>query len=1327
MASARATWTNGAGLLDGDGPRGRHSLTVSGHGDYSGAMSPRFPSAGLVAVASAAVLALVGTALPAAAADPSPAPAGAAKPSGSATIGSSQLTVAVGDDFPRVLSYTDRASGKRLLGSTRPVTAVTLNGTAHPVKLKGAPKTNGSSARYTLVFTDLPGVEIDASLTVSGRTTTFKVTAVRDTAAFRVGTIDIPGHDLISVGSTEPGAATAFTTLDPDSTRTADVFAKVTGDTEPDPAPVGATYAILSTSSLAAAVESNSSYDKPSGPTGGDDARFWRQARTEADGTVRVGVGSGQWTYRGEGAPKPESGENLPWAKVVVTPDANGDKAVDWQDGAIAFRSIGITAPGSEETADRVVTHIPFNFASQATHPFLRTLDDVKRISQATDGLGQLAVLKGYGSEGHDSAHPDYGGNYNKRAGGLKDLNTLLKNGKKWGADFGVHVNATESYPEANAFSEQLVDRTKPGWNWLNQSYYIDQRRDINSGDLAKRFQQLRDETDKNLDFLYIDVYYSHGWIADKTIQAVQKQGWTVGTEWADKFERASLWSHWANDLNYGGATNKGLNSQIIRFIRNGEKDIWNNHPVLGQSVLEDFEGWTGETDWNAFTANIWQRNLPAKYLQQQRITRWDGNDITFTGGVRGTVEGGKRTFYDQGRKVLSGTDYLLPWDGGKKLYHYSETGGTSTWEVPGKGPYTVYELSDNGREKTATVRPDADGKITLTATAGQPYVLYPDRAPKKASVAWGQGTPLKDPGFNDRALTGWTKTGTAARDTDEQGRNSAALSGTAEAALSQSVTGLKPGKRYTASALVEVEPGATRRTVLSAGGKSVAVERSTAEDFVAASDWHGTSFQRAKVNFTAPANGRTTLRIEAAAGSTARVRADDVRIVENAPATRPGTLVYEDFEAVDQGWGPFLKGDAGGSTDPRTSVSQLNAPYTQSGWNGKLIDDVLGGKESLKSHEENTGLVYRTAPWTVPMKDGHRYEVAFDYQSSHAGAYSWVDGYDRVAGGKASSTETRATPIGQQRTTGRFTQTLTAGCGDTWTGLRKRAGAPEGADFVLDGFTVTDLGPAPAGQEAVCGTLGVAADTETLEPGAPNTVKATFGNDEASAATGVKLALTVPEGWQAEPVGAVAFDSVAPGAKVTGSWRVTPPVDAPYETYRLGAEAAYAVSGSPRALGAQTSVRTLPPPPTEDSWASDLDWTASRNGWGPVERDQSNGETGTGDGSPLKIGGVAYAKGLGTHAPAKIRYYLGGKCTSLTAEVGVDDVQATRGSVRFSVTADGTEKVKSPVLGAADPAWELTADVTGAKYVELVVDDGGDGNGNDHADWGNARFHCGG
>ncbi|MCP3816768.1 NPCBM/NEW2 domain-containing protein [Streptomyces sp. A3M-1-3] len=476
-----------------------------------------------------------------------------------------------------------------------------------------------------------------------------------------------------------------------------------------------------------------------------------------------------------------------------------------------------------------------------------------------------------------------------------------------------------------------------------------------------------------------------------------------------------------------------------------------------------------------------------------------------------------------------------------------------------------------------------------------------------------------------------------------------------------------------------------------------------------------------------AAASGRATLRIEAEprGSSPATVRIDDIRVVANAPEAKAGTVVHEDFEAVDQGWGPFLKGDAGGSTDPRTHIAQKNAPYTQAGWNGKLVDDVLGGAESLKAHEENTGLVYRTAPWTVPMADGHAYKVEFDHQSSHAGAYEWVTGYDRIAAdGTPASVETRRTPIGKEHATDRFSETVTAGCGDTWTGLRKKGGAPDGADFVLDGFTVTDLGPAP--ERAACGTLTVDPSAETLEPGRPNLVKASFTNYEAAAATGAALTLALPEGWQSEPAGAVTFDSVAPGAKVTGSWQVTPPVDAKYQSYTLSSQVAYTVGGTERKLAAAATVRTLPPPPTTDSWASDLDWTSAANGWGPVERDLSNGEQGQGDGKPMKIGGVAYEKGLGTHGPAAVRYYLGGRCTSFTAEVGVDDVQATRGSVQFSVQADGTEKVKSPVLRAADSAWSLTADVTGATYVDLVAGDGGDGNGNDHADWGSARFHCG-
>ncbi len=667
---------------------------------------------------------------------------------GDLTLTSPELTVTVGSDFPRVIRYADNASGQALGGQPDAISTVTVNGVARTARLTGPPTVTGSKASYRLAFDALPGVELDASLALSGRVTTFSIDAVRDTATSRVNTIDIPDHDLVSVASNQQGATTAFTTLDPDSTRTADKITPVTAATAAEPAATGATYAFVNTSGLAAGIESNSVYDKPSGQSVDDGARFWHRARKAADGTSRVGVWSGQWTYRADTSP---STEPLPWAKVVVTPDANQDKVVDWQDGAIAFRSIMTEPQGGDQVKDRVVTHIPFNFASQATHPFLRTLDDVKRISLATDGLGQMAVLKGYGSEGHDSAHPDYGGNYNIRAGGLTDLNTLLKQGKDWNAAFGVHVNATESYPEANAFSEDLVDKSSKGWNWLNQSYYIKQRPDLASGNIIKRFQQLRDETDKNLQELYIDVYYQSGWLADGLTRQLAGQGWQVATEWADRHERTSLWSHWANDLDYGGATNKGLNSQIIRFVRNHEKDVWNADPILGQASLVEFEGWTGETDWNKFYANIWKQNLPAKFLQQQKITDWNPNEIAFTGGVRGTVENGKRTLYSGAAKVLDGDKYLLPWDDNTKLYHYNPAGGTTSWQVPAAfntDRFTVYKLTDTGRVKAGTAKV-TDGKVTLTATAGQPYVLYPDKAPRQQDAKWGEGSHLEDPGFN--------------------------------------------------------------------------------------------------------------------------------------------------------------------------------------------------------------------------------------------------------------------------------------------------------------------------------------------------------------------------------------------------------------------------------------------------------------------------------------------------------------------------------------------------------------------------------------------------
>lgn len=267
----------------------------------------------------------------------------------------------------------------------------------------------------------------------------------------------------------------------------------------------------------------------------------------------------------------------------------------------------------------------------------------------------------------------------------------------------------------------------------------------------------------------------------------------------------------------------------------------------------------------------------------------------------------------------------------------------------------------------------------------------------------------------------------------------------------------------------------------------------------------------------------------------------------------------------------------------------------------------------------------------------------------------------------------------------------------------------------------VKDLGPAQ--EQLACASLRVTPPGETVEQGIANDVTTTFANMEDVAATDVKVTLAVPEGWTVTGNGEAA--SVEPGGELATTWKVTPPIDAPYRAYPLKATLTY-TAGVAKTLEAAAEVRTMPPPPTADAYVSDVDWVSSANGWGPVERDLSNGEQGSGDGRPITIGGRAFAKGLGTHAPATVRYFLGGRCTALNAWVGVDDVQATRGSVQFTVKADGAQVAQTPVLKAADAAHELKADLTGARYVDLVVGDGGDGNGNDHADWGDARFTCG-
>ena len=147
---------------------------------------------------------------------------------------------------------------------------------------------------------------------------------------------------------------------------------------------------------------------------------------------------------------------------------------------------------------------------------------------------------------------------------------------------------------------------------------------------------------------------------------------------------------------------------------------------------------------------------------------------------------------------------------------------------------------------------------------------------------------------------------------------------------------------------------------------------------------------------------------------------------------------------------------------------------------------------------------------------------------------------------------------------------------------------------------------------------------------------------------------------------------------------------------------------------------------PVGDVFVSDLPWLDQSNGWGPIERDTSNGESAAGDGAPITINGAAFEKGVGMHATGALSVELGANCTTFSSMVGLDDeVTSGIGTVQFQVFGDGQLLAETGVVTGDDAAIELTADVTGVEVLRLVAHEATNGKNFDHADWADAKLSC--
>ncbi|MFJ6700697.1 sulfatase-like hydrolase/transferase [Streptomyces sp. NPDC091272] len=248
----------------------------------------------------------------------------------------------------------------------------------------------------------------------------------------------------------------------------------------------------------------------------------------------------------------------------------------------------------------------------------------------------------------------------------------------------------------------------------------------------------------------------------------------------------------------------------------------------------------------------------------------------------------------------------------------------------------------------------------------------------------------------------------------------------------------------------------------------------------------------------------------------------------------------------------------------------------------------------------------------------------------------------------------------------------------------------------------------------------------EQASPAQAFTVSATLGNASAKPWTDALLTVRAPAGWAVRAITATGTARLAQGAKLTASWQVTAPAGtAPGTTWPVSFEATAGSAGGPLRYTGAGRTSTLPAAPTVDSWLSDLDRVSAANGWGPVERDRSNGRKEPGDGTAIAFGGTTYAKGLGVHAPSEVVYHLGGNASRFTALVGIDDFstrQAATGATKASVRGDGKVLFSTGKLTGAGGPVAVDVDVRGVRLLHLVVEDANGNSAYDHTSWADAR-----
>jgi hypothetical protein len=144
----------------------------------------------------------------------------------------------------------------------------------------------------------------------------------------------------------------------------------------------------------------------------------------------------------------------------------------------------------------------------------------------------------------------------------------------------------------------------------------------------------------------------------------------------------------------------------------------------------------------------------------------------------------------------------------------------------------------------------------------------------------------------------------------------------------------------------------------------------------------------------------------------------------------------------------------------------------------------------------------------------------------------------------------------------------------------------------------------------------------------------------------------------------------------------------------------------------------TLRPGPKE--WLGDFQPLDVKFTFKPPQVDR------TWDNSPLRMGGIEYAHGIGMHSISRVTYPVPENATAFQAIVGLSDGvrDCPVTGVTFEVR-DNKDQVlyDSGFVDSSVPPQAVDVPLHGTDTITLVLTDGGNGIDCDHGDWAMAAF----